>query len=231
MLRSPLRLLSCAVFALCAQPLAHADSALDPRHRDAATAACMDFYQHANGGWLAATPVPAGQASIGYTDELRALIAEQQRALLQGFANAPANALDGSIARLYALGIDAASIDALGLGPAAGFLQRIDALKKPRELPALLGELHGWGAPILFAFSVAPDLDRPERLIAYANQGGLGLPDRDYYLREDAPALELREAYRAYVERLLDLAGRADAAAESQRVLAIEIERARLAVA
>ncbi|MFN7782545.1 MAG: M13-type metalloendopeptidase [Lysobacterales bacterium] len=227
MLRSTLRLLSCTAFALCAVPLVHADSALDARHRDAATAACMDFYQHANGGWLASTPVPTGQASIGYTDEIRALIGEQQRALLQGFANAPANALDSSIARLYALGMDSATIDALGVGPAAGFLQRIDALKKPRELPALISELHGWGAPILFAFSVAPDLDRPERLIAYANQGGLGLPDRDYYLREDAPALELREAYRTYVERLLVLAGRADAAAESQRVLAMETELAR----
>ncbi|SDD20872.1 M13-type metalloendopeptidase [Aquimonas voraii] len=226
MLRSPARLLSTVAFVLCALPLAHADSALDARHRDAATAACMDFYQHANGGWLAATPVPAGQASIGYTDELRVLRAEQQRDLLKGFANAPANALDGSIARLYALGMDTAAIDALGLGPAARFLQRIDGLEKPRELPALLGELHAWGAPILFAFSVAPDLDRPERLIAYANQGGLGLPDRDYYLREDAPALELREAYRAYVERLLGLAGRVDAAAESQRVLAMEADLA-----
>lgn len=227
MFRSSFRLLSCAALVLIAAPVAYADTALDARHRDAATAACMDFYQHANGGWLAATPVPAGQASIGYTDELRATLAEQQRALLQGFASAPANALETSIARLYALGIDQAAIDAVGLGPAAPFLQRIDALKKPRELPALIGELHSWGAPILFALSVAPDLDQPDRLIAYANQGGLGLPDRDYYLREDAPAVELREAYRAYVERVLSLAGRADAAAESQRVLAMETELAR----
>mgnify|MGYP001809707384 FL=1 len=227
MFRLSFRLLSRAALVLIAAPVAYADTALDARHRDAATAACMDFYQHANGGWLAATPVPAGQTSIGYTDELRATLAEQQRALLQGFASAPANALETSIARLYALGMDQAAIDAVGLGPAAPFLQRIDALKKPRELPALIGELHSWGAPILFALSVAPDLDQPDRLIAYANQGGLGLPDRDYYLREDAPAVELREAYRAYVERVLSLAGRADAAAESQRVLAMETELAR----
>lgn len=204
-----------------------ANSALDARQRDPSTAACMDFYQHANGGWLGSTPVPAGQASIGYTDEIRAMLAGRQRELLRGFAEAPANPLDASIARLYALGMDSAAVDALGVGPAAPFLRRIDALSKPRDLPALVGELHGWGAPVLFAFSVAPDLDQPEQVIAYANQGGLGLPDRDYYLREDAPALELREAYRAYVERLLTLGGRAEAAAESQRVLAVELELAR----
>lgn len=204
-----------------------ADSALDARQRDPNTAACMDFYQHANGGWLSSTPVPAGQASIGYTDEIRTLLAGRQRDLLRGFVEAPANPLDSSIARLHALGMDSAAVDALGVGPAAPFLRRIDALSKPRELPAVIAELHGWGAPILFAFSVSPDLDRPEQVIAYTQQGGLGLPDRDYYLREDAPALELREAYRAYVEHLLALAGRPEAAAESQRVLAVEIELAR----
>lgn len=226
-LRKPAHLLCFALLGLLPAAASQASAALDARQRDADTAACMDFYQHANGGWLSSTPVPAGQASIGYTDEVRAMIAGRQRALLQGFASAPANALESSIARLYALGMDAAAIDALGVGPAAPFLRRIDALSKPRDLPAVLAELHGWGAPILFGFSVAADLDRPEQVIAYVNQGGLGLPDRDYYLREDAPALELREAYRAYVERLLSLAGRAEAAAESQRVLALEIELAR----
>jgi len=222
-----LRVAAIGLLGLFAPVISRADAALDPRQRDASTAACMDFYQHANGGWLGATPVPSGQASIGYTDEVRSLHAMRQRDLLRGFAEAPANPLDASIARAYALGMDGAAIDALGVGPAAPFLAKIDALSKPRDLPALIAELHGWGAPILFAFSAAPDLERPEQLIAYANQGGLGLPDRDYYLREDAPAVELREAYRAYVERLLVLAGRPEAAAESQRVLALELELAR----
>lgn len=226
-LRRSARLLSIALLGVFPFASGQAADGLDARDRDATTAACMDFYQHANGGWLSTTPVPNGQASIGYTDEVRARVALQQRALLEGFSRTPANPLDASIARLYALGMDTAAIDALGLGPAAPFLSRIDALAKPRELPALVAELHGWGAPVLFAFSVAPDLDKPEQRVAYANQGGLGLPDRDYYLREDAPALELREAYRAYVERLLGLAGRADAAAEAQRVLAVELELAR----
>lgn len=221
------RLLSIALLGACPFAEGRAAETLDPRHRDASIAACMDFYQHANGGWLSSTPVPAGQGSLGYTDEVRARIALQQRALLQGFASAPANALDASIARLYAMGVDTAAIDAAGVGPAAPFLSRIDALSKSRELPGLIAELHSWGAPVLFAFSVGPDLDTPETSVAYANQGGLGLPDRDYYLREDAPAVELREAYRAYAERLLGLAGRAEAAAEAQRMLAIEIELAR----
>lgn len=225
--RSRKSLLTSSLLAALLAAVGAEASPLDPRQRDAATAACMDFYQHANGGWLSSTPVPAGLPSFGYTDELRAGIALQQRELLRAFAEQPADALESSIARLYALGLDQTGVDALGLGPAQPFLAKIDALEKPRELPALLAELHGWGAPILFSFSAGADLQQPQRQIAYLNQGGLGLPDRDYYLREDAPTLELREAYRGYVQQLLSLAGRGDAAAESARVLAIEIELAR----
>jgi len=224
------RLFILAVSAGVSLPVAAQDplaQALDARQRDPATAACMDFYQHANGGWLAATPVPAGMGSFGYTDQVRAVVAAQQRELLQGFIARPEDDLDALIGRVYALGMDTAATEAAGLGAAAGFLQRIDAASKPKELPLLIAELHGWGAPILFAFSAGADLQQPQEVIAYANQAGLGLPDRDYYLREDAAALELLGAYRSYVERLLNLAGRTQAAAEAEQVLRLEIELAR----
>lgn len=216
------------VFALgatpaLAQPL---DQGLDARQRDANVAACTDFYQHANGGWLSATPVPAGLGSFGYADEVRTLLAGQQRALLERFGAAPENPLEASIARLYALGMDTAMVESAGLQPLSQRLAQVDALSKPKELAALIAQWHRAGLPVLFQFGPGPDLDQP-RVIAYARQGGLGLPDRDYYLREDPSALSLRESYRAYVERLLSLGGREQAAAESARVLAIETELAR----
>jgi putative endopeptidase len=209
---------------LAAQPLGQA---LDARHRDATTAACADFYQHANGGWLTATAVPAGLGSFGYTDEVRALIAQQQRGLLEGFASAPADPLEASIARLYALGMDSAGIEAAGLAPLSERLQQLESLAKPKDLLPLIAQWHRAGLPVLFQFGAGPDLEQPPQRIAYARQGGLGLPDRDYYLREDPAAASLREAYRAYVERLLTLAGRTEAAAEAARVLALETELAR----
>lgn len=225
-----LRLLCAAAGLAVLVAPAYGSAALDASQRDASTAACMDFYQHANGGWLSASPVPVGYGSFGYTDELRAAVGEQQRALLKGFADAPADALDSAIARVYALGLDEAGIESAGLKDAQPFLSRIDAISKPKDLAPTLAELHRWGAPILFGFSAGADLEQPQQVIAYANQGGLGLPDRDYYLREDAPALELRTAYRAYVERLLALSGRAEPGVEADRVLAFETELARVSL-
>lgn len=212
-----------AVFALA---LVGADpvhgQALDPRDRDATTAACMDFYQHANGGWLSSTPVPSGLASHGYLDELQAQAGERRRGLLLELNRAPENGLDAAIGRLYALGLDAEGRERAGRQPVEPWLGRIDALARPRDLPPLLADLHRLGLPVLFRFEARPDLERPQQVIAYALQGGLGLPDRDYYLRDDRSVRELREAYQVYVERLLALAGRSDAAAEAARVLAVE---------
>lgn len=232
-----LRPRSLSVFPRCCLPLAFAfaavpalaqplDQGLDARQRDANTAACTDFYQHANGGWLSATPVPTGFGSYGYTDEVRSLLAGQQRALLERFGSSPENPLESSIARLHALGMDTAAIESAGLSPLSARLQQVDALDKPKALAPLIAQWHRAGLPVLFQFGPGPDLDQP-RVIGYARQGGLGLPDRDYYLREDPAAAALREAYRAYVERVLSLAGREQASSEADRVLAMETELAR----
>lgn len=217
-------------FALAAGGHASAQP-LDPRDRDAATAACMDFYQHANGGWLSATPVPAGRASHGYLDELQALANDHRRDLLLELNRAPQNPLDAAIGRLYALGLDAEARARAGRQPLEPWLRRVDGLARPRDLAPLLADLHRQGLPILFRFEARPDFERPQQIIAYALQGGLGLPDRDYYLREEPSVRELRDAYQAYVERLLGLAGRSDAAAEAARVVALESRIAASALA
>lgn len=221
----PLLLLGLSLTAAAQAPV----TVLDPRHLDTAVPACNDFYTHANGGWLKAHPVPSGFASWGTFEEvgLRGLL--QQRTLLEqaGKSSDHATALLGT---LYASGMNESAIEAAGARPLKPLLDRIDKIRKNRDVAPVIAELHARGIPVLFDFGVNDDLANPARRIIYANQGGLGLADRDYYLRNDPDTRLLLTAYRGYVERLLTLTGSSPeaAASQSEAVLAIE---ARLAAA
>jgi len=217
----PLALMFCA-----ATFLAGSAQALDRRDLDPKTPACRDFYQYANGGWLAVTPVPPGRDSIGTFDVLIERNRAQQEALLDEIMRTPASKLDQLIADFVASGLDEAGIEAAGLGPVAALLAEVDALKKPRDLPPLIARWHARGLPVLLRFDAGDDLESPTQVIAYANQGGLVLPDRDYYLRQDADTRELLGRYRGYAQTLLSLTGNAQADADAGRALAIEMRLA-----
>jgi putative endopeptidase len=210
-------------FALLSSPMAQA---LDQRDLDPKTAACKDFYQYANGGWLSTTPVPAGRESFGTFDVLIERNRAQQEALLQEIQQHPRDDLDQLIANFVASGLDEAAIETAGLAPIAGLLAEVDALAKPKQLPALLARWHARGLPVLLRFDAGDDLKSPDRVIAYATQGGLVLPDRDYYLREDADTRELLGHYRGYIQQLLTLSGSSDPEADSGRALALEMRLA-----
>lgn len=204
---------------------------LDPRNLDTKVAACADFYQYANGGWLRANPVPQGFGSWGTFEELAQRGMTQQRALLEATVASPENDTARLLGDLYASGMNEAAVEAAGAKPLTPVFDRIAKIQKPKDLAPALADLHARGLPVLFDFGINDDLADPSRRIAYANQGGLGLPDRDYYLREDADTRTLLAAYRAYVERLLTLTGSSDAAAEADTVLAIETRLARQSLA
>lgn len=218
--------LSNAAIVLLSLFLAGTANALDSRDLDPTSPACRDFYQYANGGWLKSTPVPADRESFGSFDVLIERNRAQQEALLQEILQTPRDDLDRLIADFVAAGLDAAGVEAAGLGPVAALLAEVDALSKPKELPALVARWHARGLPVLLRFDAGDDLKSPEQVIAYATQGGLALPDRDYYLREDADARELLGLYRGYAQRLLTLAGVANAEAASGQALAIEMRLA-----
>ena len=195
--------------------------AIDSRQFDTATPACTDFYQHANGGWLRANPVPAGFASWGTFEDMALQGLLQQRALLEQAAGSdePVTRLLGD---LYASGMDEAAIEAAGIKALRPLLDHIARINKPRDIAPVIAELHSYGIPALFDFGVNDDLANPARRIAYASQGGLGLGDRDYYLRDDEDTVLLMAAYQGYVERLLTLVGSKSPAAEAESVLAME---------
>ncbi|MCZ6507507.1 MAG: M13 family metallopeptidase [Acidobacteria bacterium] len=199
---------------------------LDRRNMDETVEACDDFYQYANGTWLATNTIPAEHSSWGISSEMRERNYELLRDILE--ESALADVAGGSnrqkVGDFWSTGIDTQSIEAAGLAPIEADLARIDAIASRDDVTAIVRDLHLEGTTVLFEMAIFQDLKDSEQYIAYAIQGGLGLPDRDYYTREDEESSELREKYSAHVSRMLQLLGGSPEAADSAaaEILALE---------
>jgi putative endopeptidase len=183
-----------------------------------------DFYQYANGHWQDTAVIPPDRASWGSFQMLREHSLEQMRGILDGLPqNSPAGSNQQKLADFYRAYLDTATIDQLGLAPAKPALDAIATAKTHADLAKLMDRPDlNIAAPI--EFNLEPDDKDPDRYMVTVMQGGLGLPDRDYYLKDDAVYKELRSKYAAHIERLLKLAGDADAAPEAQSVLELETQ-------
>jgi putative endopeptidase len=187
---------------------------------------CDDFYEFAVGGWMKANPIPPEYSNWGTFTQLRDNNLAVLRTILE--AAAKANAAPGSneqkIGDFYASCIDTAAIESAGLTPLANDLAAIDAISDRKSLDAEITQLQREGASVLFRFASGQDLKDSTRVIAQANQGGLGMPDRDYYLRDDEKSKQLRADYEQHVTKMFALAGDAPekAATEAKTVMSIE---------
>jgi len=209
---------------------AHANErGLDAQNFNDAVPACTDFFEHANGGWLKSNPIPAEYSQWSLDDELRERNLALLREVLESAAKTPgaAGSTNQKIGDFYASAMDEAAIETAGSKPIDADLARVDALKTTADVAALVRDWHAHGIPTLFDFGPEADMKNASMTIAYATQGGLGLPDRDYYLRTDAKSKTLLAKYRAHVARMLTLVGRKDAAAEAGFVVAIETDLAK----
>lgn len=208
---------------------------IDPKNFDTATPVCSDFYQHANGSWLKHNPVPAAYSSWGTFNELDKRNNERLREIARE-AMAVRTLAAGSpqvlVGSFYAAALDEATIEQLDATPIAADLKSVERLRKRSDVAALVRDWHARGTPVLFGLGVRQDLKDTSRMIAYATQGGLGLPNRDYYTRSDADSLKLREQYRAHVARMLELSGVKPRKARKQAdaVLALETRLAEAAL-
>jgi putative endopeptidase len=224
-------LLGCAALTIAA---ATTSGGIDLAGIDHSVRPGDDFDAYANGSWRASAEIPADRTSAGsFLEMFRKSESRTTEIVLEASgAHAPAGSDQHRIADAYAALMDQDAIERRGLAPLAGDLAAIETIQDRRQLSAQLGStLRADVDPInatslhtenLFGLFVTQSLHDPSTTIPYLLQGGLGLADRDYYLSDKPAMAGIRTAYRAYVERFLTLAGRTDAAAGADRIMALE---------
>jgi predicted metalloendopeptidase len=201
----------------------------DRASMDPNTAACTDFYQYANGGWLAANPIPAAYPSWGVANILNEKNRDVLHEILEDAAK-NAKARKGSneqkVGDYYAACMDEARIEAEGLKPLQPELDRIAKLQDQKALQAEIARFHSMGVNVLFNSGSTQDFKNSAEQTAEISQGGLGLPDRDYYFKDDKKTI--RDEYVKHVGRMFELMGddAAKAATEAQAVMTLETKLA-----
>jgi predicted metalloendopeptidase len=222
---------SSAAEATPASPPPGPDAGIDRKLFDTSIRPQDDFYQYVNGGWLARTEIPPDRPAFGAATELYDEVQRQLRALLEAVAAEPTAAPGSDEARigtLYRSFMDESHLESLGARPLAREIERIEAMRSVRELPALIAHLQQIGVIVPFELSVRLDVRDTTRYVPVLEQDGLGLPDRDYYLREDATTLRLqRRQYRDHMAAALKLLGDQDSDGEAADILALETRLAR----
>jgi putative endopeptidase len=189
---------------------------------------CSDFFQYACGGWVKANPIPPDQSRWGRFSELEERNREVLRDILEDAARpgAQRDAVTKQIGDYYAACMDEKAIDAKGLKPLEPELARIAALKDKSQLAAQIAHMHRLGIGALFDFGSGQDFKNSTEVIAQLDQGGLGLPDRDYYLKDDPEHIEIRHKYVAHLEKMFELAGEPAARARSDADVVMRVETA-----
>ncbi len=198
----------------------------DTTNLDKTCKPCDDFYQFAMGGWMKSNAIPPEYSSWGSFTQLADKNQQNLRQILEAAAGAKASpgSNEQKIGDFYVSCMDTAAIDAAGTKPLEPELTRIAAIKSVADLQGVTEYLHSRGVGALFRFNSTQDAKDSNRVIGAAFQGGLGLPEREYYLKEDDKSKQLREAYVKHVAKMLELLGDPanQSAAEAATILKIE---------
>ncbi len=225
-----------------AKPAAQAPAApeaqvhgINPANLDPSVKPCQDFFRYATGGWVAKNPIPPEYPRWGSFDLLALRNQEELKGILESAekdAKAPAGSVERKLGEFYAAAMDEKKADELGSKPLQPEMERIAALKDLKGLSAEAAELQHHGVNVFFGVGSEQDKKDATLVIAGFHQGGLSLPDRDYYLKDDPRSKALREAYEKHVANVFQLLGdpAPKAAAEAQTVLKLETELAKVSM-
>ena len=203
-------------------------AAINPANMDTTVAAGTDFYEYACGGWIKNNPLKPEYARFGTFDQLLENNQEQLRVLIEELSATPheAGSVAGKIGALYAMGLDSTKLNADGVAPIKEELAAINALATKSDVSKMVATLHKEGMAPFFALFVGADEKNSAMNIVQLYQAGIGMGDRDYYLLEDEGSAKMRDAYRAYINKLFTLAGSSPEQADAAVDAMMKIEKA-----
>ena len=196
--------------------------ALDLTYLDTETSPKADFYQYATGGWQAKNPLRPEFSRYGSFDAIAERTQENLNALFESMTTLEAKkgTVDQKISDLYKMALDSTTRNALGAEPIQPYIAEIQAVQTRDQLATLLGKMNRYGEGGFLGAGVEADLANSDMQVLYLGQGGLGMGDRDYYLKEENKALY--DGYQAYLVKVLNLAGIENAEAVAQKDMEVE---------
>jgi putative endopeptidase len=215
-----------------ASPSFSVHSGIDLASMDKSIKPYQDFYDYANGKWLAAAVIPADRPGIAMFTLLQDHNREILHKILKDAAqntSAAKGSIEAKVGAFFRSGMDETRVKAAGARPLQEDFDRVAAIQDSKGILPVVARLHGQGISAAFRFGPQPDLKNSRLMIGSLNQGGLGLPDRDYYLKDDAKTKAIRAAYRAHVEKMLTLLGenQQQAAAQAETIINLETRLAK----
>jgi putative endopeptidase len=206
-------------------------SGIDLKYVDASVRPQDDAYQYLNGKWLRDFQLPADKGAYGSFTAIEDKTQIQLRRIVDGLDSTAATTADPDakkLADLYASFMNEAQLEALGLTPLQAEFAAIDAAQTMSALPALIAHLQASGAGAPFGLGINLDARNSTQYAVILSQSGLGMPDRDYYLKDDPKLKETRAKYLAHIHKMLSMAGDPQAAANAAAILALETSLARI---
>ena len=218
------------LLSVCAAAMAQGKG-FDTSRMDKSVDACNDFFQYANGTWLKSTEIPASQSRWGTFNILGDNNNNILRAVLE--SSSKTKSVAGSDAQLigdfYASCMDEAAIEKAGVKPLEPYLKQIDKIKSIGDLQRQVALMHNSGLPALFSFGGGPDLKNSTMVIVNAGQGGLSLPNRNYYTETDEKSVEVRQKFVEYMTNMFKLLGDSPtkAAANAKTVMDMQMRLAK----
>ncbi len=202
-------------------------SGFDTSRMDTSVDACTDFFQYANGTWLNKTEIPADRSRFGSFD----ILSDNNQESLHGILDTAVKntgAVQGSNEQLigdyYASCMDEAAIETVGTKPIEPYFKQINSIRNVDGLRTTIADLHKSGFPALFGFGASPDLKNSTINIASVGQGGLSLPNRDYYTKGDEKSQETREKFREYMRNMFQLLGENEDTARSHAFAVMQMQ-------